>query len=75
MMLSSKFPEINFVILMGFVFAFCYTEITEYHARIMHQQEVDSFMAVGNRFTHEDGDVLREEIAVLRGRIDELEKR
>ena len=75
MMFSAKFPEINFVVLLAFVFAWGYTEITEYHARIMHQQEVNSFMAVGNRFTHEDDDVLREEIAVLRGRIDELEKR
>lgn len=75
MMFSAKFPEINFVILLAFVFAWGYTEITEYHARIVHQQEVDSFMSVGNRFTHQDGDVLREEIAVLRGRIDELEKR
>ena len=74
MRFPAKFPEINFVILLIFAASWCYTEITEYHARIMHQQEVNSFMAVGNRFTHEDGDRLREEIAVLRRRIDELEK-
>ena len=65
MRLPAKFPLLNFLLLLLFASAWFGSEVLDYNERERHRAEVDQFMKAGGRFTHEDGDALRERIKKL----------
>lgn len=73
MRLSARFPDLNFIILIIFGSAWLYSEIIETQMRDEQAWEIHNFMAVGGRFTHEDGDKLRIRIEKLEAEIEKLD--
>ena len=53
----------NTAVILTFFAVWVWSEIVEYKADHKFQEDVDTFMTAGDRFTSQDGDYLREAIA------------
>ena len=68
----SSGSKANTVILVVFLIAWLYTEITEYQERHEIYMEFKTFQSKGGRFTEQDGEDMQARLDHLEEHIDEL---